>query len=254
MKKTVVITRPSGPYSGAAQLAQKLTESGFAPFELPLLTVQSIEPTTELLTTIRKLLGAARPWLAFLSPTAVCVFREFVARHLPELVTLSQVSIAAQGTGTAKAVQEKFGRYPDFVPSVFIAEEFAREFAERLAPEHPVLVPQSAEGRDVIVPTLQKLGRSATSFDLYRLVKSTIEPTVKESLQKLRDESTFVVFMSPSAVRAAVEEVGAHLGTKKLVSVGPITSQALRKAGLTVWREATEHSEDGVLELLREVR
>jgi uroporphyrinogen-III synthase len=32
--------------------------------------------------------------------------------------------------------------------------------------------------------------------------------------------------------------------------VGPITSQAVREAGLAVWREAQEHSEEGVLQAL----
>jgi uroporphyrinogen-III synthase len=56
--------------------------------------------------------------------------------------------------------------------------------------------------------------------------------------------------MSPSAVRAAVQQAGDALIGKRILSVGPITTQAIRKAGLSLWREAREHSEEGVLEAL----
>jgi uroporphyrinogen-III synthase len=42
-----------------------------------------------------------------------------------------------------------------------------------------------------------------------------------------------------------------HLRGMELISVGPITSQALREVGLPVTHEAREHSEGGVVEVFR---
>lgn len=249
MGKTVVITRPQGPYERAQKFAQKIEARGFKSFELPVLLCETIEPSVESLQLIHTTLAHRPAWIAFLSPTAVYAFRELMARYLPDVDLASGVSFAAQGTGTAQAVRECFGRGPDFIPSVFVAEEFAKEFSYRVHNER-VLVPQSAEGRDVLVPTLLRLGKKAASFNLYSLRRREVQSEIKRAFSALDDDTTFVVFMSPSAVRAAVEEVGADLKGKKVVSVGPITSSALRKAGLSVWREAGEHSEDGVLRAL----
>lgn len=249
MGKTVVITRPQGPHEGARNLARKIEARGFTSFELPVLSCETIEPSTESLQLIQTTLASRPLWIAFLSPTAVCAFRELRERYFPNVEIASKVFFAAQGTGTAQAVRECFGRKPDFIPSVFVAEEFANEFARRISDER-VLVPQSAEGRDVLVPTLLRLGKKAASFNLYCLRRRELEAEIKRAFSALDNDTTFVVFMSPSAVRAAVEEVGVDLKGKKIVSVGPITSSALRKAGLSVWREAVEHSEDGVLQAL----
>lgn len=251
MRKTVVITRPEGPYAGAQKLARKLQARGFEPFELPILTCEPIEPPGESLRLIQTTIAHGTSWVAFLSPTAVYAFKAVMERHFPDVQLAKRVALAAQGTGTAQALQECFGKAPEFIPSVFVAEEFAREFAERIGNEQ-VLVPQSADGRDVLVPSLVKLGKRAASFHLYCLRRKEVQPEIRRAFSALDNDTTFVVFMSPSAVQAAVEEVGADLKSKRVISVGPITSNALRKAGLSVWREAGEHSEDGVLAALEQ--
>lgn len=251
MGKSVVVTRPSGPYAGAQRFVTKLRERGYEPFELPVLSCTPIPLTQE----TRLLLeggadGVVATWLAFLSPTAVFVWRDLSQSEPIIRRCLSKASIAVQGSGTAEACRTCFGRHPDFIPSVFVAEEFARELARVLAHGQRVIVPQSAEGRDVLASTLLRQGIAATSLPTYRL--ETMRPP-DETIVKytdLPDEDTLVVFMSPSAVRATVQVVGQSLSGKKLISVGPITSQAIRKAGFSVWREAAEHSEDGVLAIL----
>jgi uroporphyrinogen-III synthase len=155
--------------------------------------------------------------------------------------------IAVQGVGTADACRDCFGRTPDFIPSVFVAEEFAKDFAQILKSDQRILVPQSEQGRDLFAPTLASKGYRASSFSLYKLEPTRAPQKILDEYCSLEDTETYVIFMSPSAVRATVELVGPTLKFKKLLSVGPLTSQAIRKAGLSVWREAIEHSEDGVL-------
>jgi len=159
--------------------------------------------------------------------------------------------VAAQGSGTADALVECFGRRPNFVPSVFVAEEFARELALRLTKEQMVIVPQSADGRDVFAPTLLTLGRQAIGIKTYRLGPEPITAETLAAYRRFVNPEAAIIFMSPSAAAAAASAIGLTLGTDKVVSVGPITSQALKKAGFPVWREAQEHSEEGVLAALQ---
>jgi uroporphyrinogen-III synthase len=250
MITTVVITRPSGPYAGAEKLSRKIAERGLQPFEFPVLACEALALGTQDHVFVKEALVTKGSWIAFLSPTAVYVFSDMMAREFPEGASLPNVHIAAQGTGTAAAVKECFKRAADFIPTVFVAEEFAKEFAPKLRSDQLVLVPQSAEGRDLFAPTLRTLGKQARSFSLYGLNARPVEAERYEALKGLSGETTAVVFMSPSAVRAAVQQAGDALIGKRILSVGPITTQAIRKAGLSLWREAREHSEEGVLEAL----
>jgi uroporphyrinogen-III synthase len=166
---------------------------------------------------------------------------------------VGRARLAAQGNGTALACEEYFQRPPDFIPSVFVAEEFAKEFGDVVSASEAVIVPQSAEGRDVLAPSLVARGIAAESFSLYGLEAVTPPTELIARLAELPHGSTAVVFMSPSAVRAAMNAAGDAIRTKRIVSVGPITSKEIRAHGLSVWAEAREHSEDGVLEVLANI-
>ena len=250
-KPHVVITRPSGPYAGAERMAEQLRERGFEPVEFPVLTCVPREPSSETIVRLGQLASdASVMWLAFLSPTAVVVWSALAERFQVMKTIQGKARLAAQGSGTAKACEEHFGRSPDFVPSVFVAEEFARELCEIVSTSDRVLVPQSAEGRDMLAPTLAIRGVRAESFQLYGLEVVTPPAELFTRLGLLPDETTAVVFMSPSAVRAAMRVAGDAIRRKRVVSVGPITSQEIRLFGLSVWAEAREHSEKGVLEVL----
>ena len=252
MIRRVVVTRPTGPYAGGRKLALKLAALSYEVFELPLLRCVSIPLSIESQEIIQAASGRGKQlWFAFLSPTAVWVWKELVEHHRGLSELTRDALVAVQGSGTADALVECFGRSPNFMPSVFVAEEFARELAARLTKEQLVIAPQSAEGRDVFVPTLLARGWQAVGIKTYRLGP---EPIAAETLAAYRSfvrPDTAIVFMSPSAVGAAASAIGPTLGTDNVISVGPITSQALRKAGFPVWREAREHSEDGVLAALQ---
>jgi uroporphyrinogen-III synthase len=248
MNRRVVVTRPVGAFSGGRTLTVSLEERGYQVFELPLLRSVSLPLSEEGHGKVIAESAAVKDlWLVFLSPTAVWVWKKLVGDDAALLNATSRALIAVQGSGTANAVRECFARKVDFVPTVFVAEEFAREFAQRVPKMVRVVVLQSADGRDVFAPTLASLGFSALSINTYQLQP---EPVAAETLDKYREfvsDETVIIFMSPSAVRAAAGVLGPSLGTDKVLSVGPITSQALRVAGFPVWREAQEHSEAGVV-------
>jgi uroporphyrinogen-III synthase len=252
MIRRVVVTRPVGPYAGGRKLASRLAESGCEVFELPLLRCVPVPLSEQDLQRLTDSFDKREDtWLAFLSPTAVWVWRELVgANALLEQLT-AEVCVAVQGSGTAEALRECFDRKPDFIPSIFIAEEFAKELSARLKTGQQVLVLQSADGRDVFAPTLASLGFKASSIITYSLHAMPLAQETLSAYRNFVNDQTAVLFMSPSAVRAAAKALGGALGTDKVVSVGPITSQALKTAGFPVWREAQEHSEAGVVDVLQ---
>jgi uroporphyrinogen-III synthase len=257
MRIPVVITRPHGPYAGAKHLQEALSERGFAPFHFPVLSCERRKLNDGERSLISNALGNSKQWIVFLSPTAVAVFRDLLASELGGVALPTSVRIAVQGTGTQGLVQECFGREADFVPSVFVAEQFAEEFCVRFSSDAQVLVAQSSEGRNIFAQTLKQRGYAVTTVDTYSTKPVVPSPEVVQEFLGLSNSGTaFLLFMSPSAVNATVAALKGHessLRNMRIVSVGPITTRAIKKHGLSVAAEAAEHSESGVVQALIEL-
>lgn len=252
MAKTVVLTRPKGPYAGDEGLSRRLEAEGYSVINLFALAVEARELRDEDVAALRNALQSTESWLAFLSPTAVFVFRDQCARLGIDLRS-SQARLAAQGPGTSDGVRTIFQREVDLESPIAIAEAFAEQLAHRLGGRGRVLVPQSADGRDVFAPIVRASGIEVTTVSTYGLV--TVSPSDHDiaAVRALTPDESFLVFMSPSAVRATVETFPdpEHLKCLRIVSIGPVTSKAVREAGLKVFVEAKEYTESGVVECLR---
>jgi uroporphyrinogen III methyltransferase/synthase len=253
MAKTVILTRPHGPYAGDEGLWHRLEAVGFSVIRLSSLSVEAKELTQADAEAIGSSVSSAAWWVAFLSPTAVHVFRDQCAR-LGIDVRGSQARLAAQGPGTSEAVRTIFHREVDLESPIALAEVFAEQLVYRLGTSGRVLVPQSSEGRDVFAPVVRRSGAEVLSIATYGLVTTTPRDEDIAAVRGVSPEDSFLVFMSPSAVASTVETFPdpEHLKTLRVVSIGPVTSKAVRDAGLKVFAEAKEHTETGVVECLME--
>jgi|GEM_PF-1705226 len=262
---TVVITRPAGLHPGADSLTPNIEALGLRALVLPVLRCELVELSAGDEAHVRACIERECAWIAFLSPNAVRALHRLCSDrlgyesahgvvHLPETMKM-----AVQGVGTAKALAECFGRHPDFMPSVYVAEEFGHEFAaaarHAAQPQQAkVFIPQSTQGRGVLAPVLRSHGYEVVSVDIYHTRELSLSDELRGLVSHLDPTTTVFVFMSPSAVRATVQQLAqqrALLEAAAIVSVGPITSQAVRSAGLVVTAEAASHSEQGIVELLK---
>lgn len=252
MAKTVILTRPQGPYAGDEGLSHRLEAAGFSVIRLSSLSVEAKELTDADEHAMRSAVSSGGWWIAFLSPTAVHVFRDQCARFGIELQG-SQARLAAQGPGTSEAVRTIFHREVDLESPIALAEVFAEQLVHRLGASGRVVVPQSAEGRDVFAPIIGRSGAEVVCIATYGLVTKAPGSEEIAAVRGVSPEDSFIVFMSPSAVVSTVETFPdpEHLKTLRVVSIGPVTSKAVRDAGLKVFAEAKEHTETGVVECLR---
>jgi uroporphyrinogen III methyltransferase/synthase len=249
MKAPIVLTRPQGPYFGSKKLGQKLEALGFEVIRLPLLQCVEVSLSDEIREAIETAaLSDSKVWISLSSPTAVYIWHRVTTKHPSLLKITATAELVGQGSGTAAAVRECFGREVAFVPREFIAEEFARELASRVGGDDIVLVPQAEHGRNVVAPFLEEHNRNVLSFVTYRFERVHVS---EEELAEISPDSV-IVFMSPSAVRALSDRSESFLQNRRIVSIGPITSLAVREAGFCVWREAREYSEQGIIDVLSE--
>jgi uroporphyrinogen III methyltransferase / synthase len=133
------------------------------------------------------------------------------------------------------------------VPERFVAEELVAALEKLELTGKPVLVARAAEARELLPDALRKRGAEVDVVTLYETVAEAPDP---EALERARD-ADFITFTSSSTVRNFME-AGANgiPGGAKIVSIGPITSEAAREAGLTVDVEAERHDIGGLVEAL----
>lgn len=159
---------------------------------------------------------------------------------------LAGVAVAAIGPGTARALGEH-GVRADVVAERFVAEGLVEALADR--PVGRALIARARRARDVLPEALRAGGAVVDVVDLYETVA---EPLGERELASAR-AADYVTFTSASTVRFFLEAAGGEAGLSsatRIVSIGPVTSQVLREAGLEAHVEAERHDVEGLVEAL----
>jgi len=155
-------------------------------------------------------------------------------------------TIAAIGPGTAYALSEH-GIAADIVPERFVAEALVEALAPVEVEGHRVLVARAAEARDVLPDALRERGAEVDVVAFYETVR---EAPAAEAIEAAQG-ADYVTFTSSSTVRNLTEALGERFPRRaRVVSIGPITSEAARAAGLEVAVEAERHDVDGLVDAL----
>ncbi len=239
--KKVVVTRARAQASG---LARQLDALGAEPIELPAIRIEPRIDSREVREAIESLHTYAL--VCITSPNGANLLFEAMAEQGRDSRALANASVAAIGAGTEAALATG-GILADIVPERFVAEELVEELNKLKLQGKPVLIARAAEARELLPEALRKRGAEVDEVALYETVAEAPDP---EELERARD-ADFITFTSSSTVRnfLAASENGIPEGAR-VISIGPITSEAIREAGLTVDVEAERHDIDGLVEAL----
>jgi uroporphyrinogen III methyltransferase/synthase len=161
---------------------------------------------------------------------------------------LAGATVAAIGPGTARALA-RHGIAADIVPERFVAEALVEAVAGVEVEGRRVLVARAAEARDVLPDALRERGAEVDVVALYETVRERPDPKAVEAAQS----ADYVTFTSSSTVTNLTEALGDRFpSAARIVSIGPVTSDTARAAGLEVDVEAEQHDIDGLLQALLE--
>ncbi len=157
---------------------------------------------------------------------------------------LGGARIAAIGPGTAAALRDR-GIVADIVPERFVAEGLVQ--ALKGVAVSRALVARAAQARDVLPDALRDRGADVEVLELY----DTVAEPLSEAQRTAARAADYVTFTSSSTVRFFLDGVGGSLGPGvRIVSIGPVTSEALRGRGIEPHVEAGRHDIDGLVEAL----
>ncbi len=244
--RRVVVTRARAQASG---LAATLRGLGAEVVELPAIRIEPRLDSEE----VQRVAGAPGIYelICLTSPNGVRLLFEAMENTGLDARALAGVTVAAIGPGTARALAER-GVLADVVPERFVAEGLIEALEEMEVAGARVLVARAAEARDVLPDALRERGAEVDVVALYETVREQPADDEIEAAQR----ADYVTFTSSSTVTNLTEALGDRFpGSARIVSIGPITSETVRAAGLEVDVEAERHDVDGLLAaLLDDVR
>jgi uroporphyrinogen III methyltransferase / synthase len=239
--RRVVVTRARAQASG---LGATLRDLGAEVVELPAIR---IEPRIEA-EEVRAAAAAIGIYelVCLTSPNGVRLLFEAIAAADLDSRALAGVTVAAIGPGTARALAKR-GVVADIVPERFVAEGLIEALGEVEVEGSRVLLARAADARDVLPEYFEQRGAEVDVVPLYETVREQPDAEAVAAAQA----ADYVTFTSSSTVTNLTEALGDRFpANARIVSIGPVTSETVEAAGLSVDVEAAQHDIDGLLAAL----
>ncbi len=239
----------------ASELKASLAALGADVLEAPTIQIQAPDAWDEIDQTVRDAKKFA--WIVFTSANGVTAFAERLFASNLDARHLNGIKFACVGQQTADTCRALLSITPDLVPT--------RQVAESLAGD--LIASQDIKGKDILLfradiarPGLPLLLAKAGAH-VHEVVAYETKPADSlpdDVLKALREKALhWVTFTSASTAANLVTLLGNEkdlLTHVKIASIGPITSQEIRKLGFQVHLESTEASVQGLADALAKNR
>jgi uroporphyrinogen III methyltransferase/synthase len=247
--RRIVITRAR---EQAGELRRRLEELGAEVLELPLV---EIKPFVDRETTVDVMAEIGRyDWLVFTSANGVRHFFDLFFKAFPDIRALGVMRIACVGEATARIVRALHLEV-EICPRTATAEALADALiATGSLDNAKVLIVAGNLNRDILVRKLEEGRALVDRIQVYENVRTDLtgSPAAEDFRQHGADA---ILFASSSAVQAFADQTATLRPAPRAKhplagSIGPITSEAMRQAGVTVDFEAEEATLDALVATL----
>lgn len=245
--KRIVITRRREQSGG---LREALRELGAEVVEIPTIEIRSPaswEPLDQAIQRLAEfdylLLTSVNGVLSFLTRLRAC------GRDVHDLVGLQ---VGAIGPATA-AELARAGVSVDFVPQQYRAEGLLDSLSNHDLRGKAFLIPRAKVARDLVPSVLIERGARVEVVEAYETVTPSYGPGEIDRL--LRPRPDVITFTSSSTVSNLSSLLGEGrlreaLAGIALASIGPVTSDTVRRLGLEVSIEARESTIQGLVQAI----
>lgn len=235
--KKILVTRDRRQ---AGEFSDKIEKMGGVAVELPFIEIEST------LTNLDRDSLKEYSVLLFNSPNGV---REFMSK-IEDIRDIAHFKIGAVGSKT-KELLESYKIKPDFMPTEYLVEKLAEESVKYAKTDEKILIITS----DISPCDTEKFssifGRKFEKIIAYRTKK--IIRDKDEVINKLK-QIEVVTFLSSSTVDAFIKSINFDLEVVKgikFASIGPVTSETMKKYGLPVDFEAKVYDTNGIIEAIK---
>jgi len=247
--KRIVITRTR---EQAGILREQLTALGAEVIEIATIKIRDPATWQPLDSAIRRL-----EEFDYLVVTSANGARNFLRRLEAcgrSIGDLKGLSIAAIGPATAAELTQR-GVKVHLTPRQYVAESLLEALGEHDLRGKAFLIPRAKVARDLVPRVLEEKGGSVEVVEAYE----TVAPQLPAGeLQRLLTPSPDVITFTSSSTAvnfaklAGENKVAELLRGVAVASIGPITSETIRKLGLTVTIEAKESTMPGLVRAIED--
>jgi uroporphyrinogen III methyltransferase/synthase len=239
--RRIVVTRTR---KQASALSAKLRALGADVYEIPTIRVEPPENLMEFGELVRD--AFQYEWLVFTSVNGVEAFFDMFYRLYDDARSIGNVKIAAIGPATAQRIKD-FHLSVDLQPKEFVAEAIVKGLLEYGTVENlKFLVVRALGAREVLPQRLAELGAIVDEATAYRTVQENNDSSGAQ--ERFRAEGAdLITFTSSSTVENFLALKLPWPAQMKTASIGPITSETMRKQGLSVDVEATRYDVEGLV-------
>ena len=168
---------------------------------------------------------------------------------------LKHLVIGAIGPATA-AELAKSGVKVDVTPRQYVAEGLLEALGDRDLRGKAFLIPRAKVARDVVPRVIKEKGGRVEVVEAY---ETAVPQLPAGELQRLLTPSPHVITFTSSSTAnnfarlAGENNVSQLLRGVAIASIGPITSETIRKLGLTVTIEAKESTMPGLVRAIEDL-
>lgn len=236
--KKVLVTRDKRQ---AGEFSDKIEKIGGTAVELPFIEIEST--TTKFDSKTLKKYSA----LLFNSPNGV---REFMDK-IENIRDMAHLKIGAVGSKT-KELLENYKLKADFMPEEYLVDRLAEESVKYTKDGDNILIITS----DISPCDPEKYNKLYQNRNFEKIVAYKTKKIIREKEEVLKTLKSveIVTFLSSSTVDAFMESIENDLDAIKdikFASIGPVTSDTMKKYGLNVDYEAKIYNVDGVIEAIK---
>jgi uroporphyrinogen III methyltransferase / synthase len=247
--KRIVITRPQ---EQSRKLQGALAALGAEVVEIPTIEIRSPASWEGLDHAIRRI--TEFDYLLLTSENGVLNFLARLKACGGAVGDLAGLQVGAIGPATAAALAQG-GVSVSFVPKEYRAEGLLEALSNHDVRGKAFLIPRAKVARDTIPRVLKQRGAVVEVVEAYETVAPTFPPGEIERLLTPRPHA--ITFTSSSTVSNFVKLMGEErmrdtLAGIALASIGPVTSDTVRKLGLQVSIEANPSTMAGLAQAIRE--
>lgn len=235
--KKILVTRDK---KQAGEFSDKIEKMGGVAVELPFIEIESVlsKVTPEDLKEYSALL--------FNSPNGV---REFM-KKIDDIRSLAHLKIGAVGSKT-KELLEEYKIKADFMPEEYMVSKLAELSLEYTKAGEKILIITSD-----ISPCDTDKFNSMYDREFHKIVAYNTKKIIREKDEviKVLNKVEVVTFLSSSTVDAFYASIDGDLECVKNIkfaSIGPVTSETMRKYGFSVDYEAKVYDINGILDALK---
>ena len=241
--KNILLTATRGLVEKMSPEFKKL---GANTCEMSLIATKEIEIDKERFVSELKL----ATHVLFTSSNGVDIFFEKIKNYDIDIRSLYNKKICVIGSGSSEALK-KYGVNADFIPSKFDSKSFVEEILPKLDKKSRVLMLRAKLGNDNLPNGLKKAGIEFSDIPIYDTI---IDYRRSFELNKEIKKFDYVVVASASAANALckmIEDKSALLN--RVVSIGPVTTKALREFGIEELITAKQYDVKGIVDAIKKL-